>query len=154
MYSPAMYVLGLKVGARSTKRVLFGVVLDCDTRGVTLIEHVVTSGTSVASQSRALHDALISELTPHQISFGVLAEAGYFSKAAIGEATKQRFRLEGAALAACEVSIADVEVRDMRAIGLALGTDKDHALVAAAGLGLPDEYLEAGAAALAAEVLS
>lgn len=151
-----VHVLGLRAGTRGTKRVIFSVIIEVSTGDVVdCIEHVCNPSHDEATQARELRDALNSVLSAYQdLAVAVLFEADYNAKSRISKGTKDRLRLEGAALTACLDRSEDVHVMNGPTLGRACGGTKQDVLDAAERLGVSKEYVEAAAAALGARSLA
>jgi hypothetical protein len=149
-----VHVLGLRIASRATRWVASVVILDASSGDVAeCLEHVSNRSHNEATQARELRDALSSALSPYEdLVAGVLFEADYSARATLKQGTKDRLRLEGAALTACLDHVRQVEV--MNAIGRAYGGSKEDVLAAAAALGVKKEYIDAAAGALAATSLA
>jgi hypothetical protein len=148
-------VLGLSLPAPKNKRTVCGIVLDTGTdRIVATIRHVTVRGHAEAQRARDAHDHLASALSIHTISAAVLLEADFHARRGLSDGVKDRLRLEGACLAACQGSTPTVVVMDGQAMGRAVcGGTKDEGLAAAEQFGAEADMVEATAAALAAKSL-
>lgn len=147
-------MLGLQVPTHRNKRVVVGVVLDTTSNDVVdRIEHVPNPRHNEAAQAREARDAVASALRAYDLAAAVLFEADYHPQARVTGGTKERLRMEGAALTACLDNVRTVEVMNGQAIGRACGGKKKDAVEEASNLGVDSEYVEAGAAALAAKSL-
>jgi hypothetical protein len=147
-------VLGFQVVSHRSRRIVRGIILDTDTDSMAAkVEHIPDSRHNEAMQTREARDALATALRAHNIAAAVLLEADYHPQAGRSAGSKNRMRLEGACLSACRDHTATVEVMNGPALGRACGGQKEDALAAGRKLGVPEDLVEAAAAALAAKSL-
>jgi hypothetical protein len=149
-----VHVLGLQVTSLRSRRIVRGVILDTDTDSMAAnVEHIPDPRHNEAMQTREARDAIATALRAHNIAAAVLLEADYHPQAGKSAGSKNRMRLEGACLSACRDHTPTVEVMNGPALGRACGGKKEDALAAARRVGVPDDLVEAAAAALAAKSL-
>jgi hypothetical protein len=148
-----MFTLGMRVATRSGKRCVRLVILDSDgSVPPYTAEHVCDSSASIAARAKELQHWTSSVLSSQPpLARAVLFEADRApGHAADTDAGRERQRLEGAMLVSVAELITNVDVRNGKALGDLLGCTKAVAISRGAALGLPMDFSEAAAAALAA----
>ena len=149
-----MHVLGLQVASHRSRRIVQGVIVDADTDSIAAkVEHIPDSKHNEAMQTREARDAIATALRAYNIAAAVLLEADYHPQAGKSAGSKNRLRLEGACLSACRDHTPTVEVMNGPALGRACAGKKEDAFAAGRRLGVPEDLVEAAAAALAAKSL-